>query len=544
MSPCTRVVARAGANLNRPNLARALKSSCALPSSSLTHGASSRRDPRLVLQPRISHHIVSGTRHYSISQVPEAQIPVRPLRVHTTDFLVDVAVERQSSLGVQGEEIWSMPKLWLRDICPCPQCQSPSSGQKRFATCDLNQDVSPKSVELKEDGSLQIEWENDSSGSNHSSVYPLEYLTSRYHASTHHGSPTLPDRIVWVRKTFEQGLASRNVEYADWMQGGAAYCQALQTLSAYGLVVVKNVPESEESVQRVGERIGPLMDTFYGFTWDVISKPDAENVAYTSEFLPLHQDLMYHDPIPKIQLLHCLKNECAGGDSLFSDGLYAAYNGWIRSRDEFKILRDRQLPIAYWYTKNGNHRYRTHSVIDVTDLPHPIPLATNWSPPFQAPLPLDHLVQHGPRAKPTYEGSEDHIPVTIGRERLSNWMAATKKFRALLEDPANMWQYKMEPGDCVVFDNRRVLHGRTQFEPSRGGQRHLRGAYLDEPTFDRARRQYVGAGKPYRIAAERKTIFMAEVAQARAILNERMAAEKIARKQAICNASIDEAGID
>jgi len=34
---------------------------------------------------------------------------------------------------------------------------------------------------------------------------------------------------------------------------------------------------------------------------------------------------------------------------------------------------------------------------------------------------------------------------------------------------------------CVVFDNRRVLHGRTEFEPN--GHRHLRGCYVDRTEF-------------------------------------------------------------
>jgi len=36
----------------------------------------------------------------------------------------------------------------------------------------------------------------------------------------------------------------------------------------------------------------------------------------------------------------------------------------------------------------------------------------------------------------------------------------------------------LEPGDVMVFHNRRVLHGRAAFDPS-GGRRHLHGAYVD-----------------------------------------------------------------
>lgn len=67
---------------------------------------------------------------------------------------------------------------------------------------------------------------------------------------------------------------------------------AMLQLQDYGLVLIDGVPELETSVERIGERIGPLRDTFYGRTWDVKDKPNAENVAYTSKHLGLHMDLL------------------------------------------------------------------------------------------------------------------------------------------------------------------------------------------------------------------------------------------------------------
>ena len=42
----------------------------------------------------------------------------------------------------------------------------------------------------------------------------------------------------------------------------------------------------------------------------------------------------------------------------------------------------------------------------------------------------------------------------------------------------------MAPGDCVLFDNRRVLHARRAFAVSDAGtERWLRGAYIDRDPF-------------------------------------------------------------
>jgi gamma-butyrobetaine dioxygenase len=35
----------------------------------------------------------------------------------------------------------------------------------------------------------------------------------------------------------------------------------------------------------------------------------------------------------------------------------------------------------------------------------------------------------------------------------------------------------LEPGDCLVFDNTRILHARTGFAAT--GRRHLQGCYSD-----------------------------------------------------------------
>src|SRR5690606_18117044 len=135
-----------------------------------------------------------------------------------------------------------------------------------------------------------------------------------------------PKRILWNRASYESLLAAGRcrISYQDWIGSDnngrdagatAAFQSALADLRRTGLIFVTDVPTSEHSVERVAHRIGPLQDTFYGRTWDVRNKARAENVAYTDKFLCLHQDLMYHDPVPGLQLLHCLANTCEGGES-------------------------------------------------------------------------------------------------------------------------------------------------------------------------------------------------------------------------------------
>lgn len=462
MSCRTRLVRRTGALFRQPLLARTLNAPLAL-------SCTASIWPILAPRRRMSYAPPDSKLLLTEGLTGTEYANVRATAVSQTSSHIHIQLDRQTSLG--EPEALVLPKIWLRDICPCPHCVSPSSGQKNFVTCDIDLSLYAKSMELTEHGALQIVWSQDPE---HTSVYSLEHIISRYLLSRVPKSPIITKRSLWDRQKFEHGLETRNVTYSDWIKGGDLFTRAIQNLSSYGLIVIKNVPQSHAAVEEIGERIGPLMETFYGRTWDVVSKPDAENVAYTNQFLGLHQDLLYHSPVPKIQLLHCLANDCEGGDSLFSDGLLAFYQskktsakppGWWTNLT--------QTEVPYWYTRNGNNRYRTHPIVSV-GRSYAIPLHINWSPPFQAPMLLT----------PPYDLKAELGKLWSDYDLLKGWWEAARLFQTAAENPENMWQYKMNPGDCVVFDNRRILHGRTSFEASQG-QRHLRGAYLDEMTFNK-----------------------------------------------------------
>jgi hypothetical protein len=70
---------------------------------------------------------------------------------------------------------------------------------------------------------------------------------------------------------------------------------------------------------------------------------------------------------------------------------------------------------------------------------------------------------------------EDHVRV---------WHQAARKFNDIIHKKENIHERMMKPGECVLFDNRRVLHARKAFEVADAGkERWLRGAYLDKDPF-------------------------------------------------------------
>ncbi|KAI1391558.1 Clavaminate synthase-like protein [Hypoxylon trugodes] len=340
---------------------------------------------------------------------------------------------------------------YLRDACECSHCVNPDSGQKKFSTCDVPVELPIEKVTKIADGGLEIVWKDD-------------FLTRDNHVSQYSSDTIAYKRIPIPRhrpKLWDKRMLKKDrltLDYDQWLAGKDEFLSGLRVLRTHGILFLRNVPPSEESVVSIANQIGNLQETFYGRTWDVRSKPNAENIAYTSSFLGLHQDLLYMQSPPRIQLLHCLENTCEGGESLFTDGLRAACLMKLGPERLYRSLLNRRL--KYHYTKHSHHYEYQRPVIEEN---RHTGFQAFWSPPFQASV-------------QTVCGKRQ------GGSVYNTWLEAATRFRQLLEDDMWMYEYKMQPGECVLFDNLRVLHGRKQFDTG-SGSRWLKGAYIAHDVF-------------------------------------------------------------
>ncbi|KAF4340636.1 tRNA-splicing endonuclease beta chain [Fusarium beomiforme] len=340
----------------------------------------------------------------------------------------------------------------LRDSCTCTTCVDPASGQKSFATTAVPSDIAIDSIRTTSNG-VGISFKNDMY-KDHEMILPWSVVDKALGQVPAEKMPyprqdavyPKTGRTFWDKATIKQRV--RKIDYHEFMKGDDAFWHTLLDLSNLGLVFLKNVPHDEKSIVSITTRIANIKETFYGRTFDVRAKPDAENVAYTSGYLGLHQDLLYLESPPAIQLLHCMENSCNGGESLFSDGLFAGKLLWLQKSPTVKNLA--RVKIPYHYEKHGYFYRQQRSLFDVG--PDGNLAAVYWSPPFQ---------------------NQFQVPAVDARA----WLEPAQLFDGLINDPDAMFEMKMKPGECVLFDNLRVMHGRNQFDVG-GGSRWLRGAYI------------------------------------------------------------------
>ncbi|KAL2886250.1 Gamma-butyrobetaine dioxygenase [Ceratocystis lukuohia] len=419
-------------------------------------------------------------------------------RRHTSSYISSTIAESASpslSSAWDGPTAHIPAKLvaasvFLRDACRCPHCVTPSSGQKTFGTFDIPADIRPRHVDILPDFTLRITWTADvaSAPHGHVSEYSPQYLRSLQlkRAGKHEDQHDFraPQRAVGM-KLWDGAAARQHVQripYAEFMDTSddSGLWRALLDLEALGLVFLTDVPRDKESVARIGLRINTLQETFYGRTWDVVSKPQAENVAYTAGFLGLHQDMLYVQQPPRIQLLHCMVNSATGGESLFSDARLAAQKlldrstaGDTQAARYVQLLAD--FRVRYHYTTPPFTYRNSWPVLQFRDTFDSRGVSCReldevwWSPPFQAP---------NPPADPQAEGISDLEAERRSRE----WLQALQVLRGLIEHPDHVYETKMGAGDCALFDNRRVLHARRAFDTA-SGERWLRGTYISDEDF-------------------------------------------------------------
>jgi gamma-butyrobetaine dioxygenase len=326
------------------------------------------------------------------------------------------------------------PAVWLRDNCPCRRCTDPGSGQRLVDVLDIPDDVSVCSVDPLP-GSVRVTYAPDG----HESRFPLEWLT----ASSPEDPRTADGKDLWPSADLE-------VPSWTWTRYLDDRRPALSSVLRLGFVLLRSVPVREGVVAEVAETFGFVRETNYGRVFDVRAEPDPENLANSALEITPHTDNPYRDPVPTIQLLHCLRNAAAGGDTGLVDGFAAAAALRESHPDEFAVLTS--VPRSFSYRATGVSLRAVRPVIE-----------------------LDSLGRvRGVRFNNRSAGPVLSDAVLSDAER---YYRAYRLWTTLLRRPSARLTLRLDPGDCLIFDNTRILHARTAFTAT--GERHLQGCYAD-----------------------------------------------------------------
>ena len=333
--------------------------------------------------------------------------------------------------------------MWLRDNCP--SAHDPDSRHRMFNILKVTTEINPKTYSLNKDGKLEIEW----SEGNHKSIYDLNWLRDNCYTIKNKKKYISPYEL-WD-SSLQEKLESVKITFKEIMDTNEGLIRWLKLLHHKGIAIVEGCPVEDKSGFKILNKISHTRETFFKTPFEVINIPKPNNSAYTAHALRNHMDLPWFELPPGYQFLHCLINDSEGGNSSAIDGFAVAEYLRNNEKETFQTLST--IPLKF---RDKDYTQQSHRS-------------------FHAPaisLTKDNDFHDIRFSVATMDALDCHPDV------MDKVYKAHHRFGNLLHDKKFQINFRLEPGDIFSFNNRRVLHGRTEFDPN-SGHRHLQGYYMD-----------------------------------------------------------------
>lgn len=349
----------------------------------------------------------------------------------------DVVLKWADGATLRAHRLW----LWENDV---------SRGAIDLATreglidpAELSLDIVVSAATIDSSGALAVSWQASETVSQFHPGW-LHHVA----VGLHRPQSWLPEAIVWNSASLPSPPSH------DLVGLTAGSSAAVNDLLRYGLTRLTNCPADPNFLEDLVPHFGPLQDSSFGQIWDVKVEVDPISTANTTLRLGPHTDLPSRETPPGIQMLHCLENTCVGGLSQMTDGLAVAAHIAEAEPEMYEAL----TTLRWIFFSRGpevDHRW-SGPLID---------LGVEGSPvTFRAFYPVRAFPDMDPQM----------VSLAYESMRLFSSLAGSSEYQI---------SYQFEPGDVVIFDNRRILHGRSAYagaadSRAQDGRRHLRGCYL------------------------------------------------------------------
>jgi gamma-butyrobetaine dioxygenase/trimethyllysine dioxygenase len=329
---------------------------------------------------------------------------------------------------------------WLRHNCELDR--HPTTGERTVDSSELPDTLAVRAARFDGDV-LEVRWAHD----DRVSRYPSTWLRTHAYAVDRPDVPAPSSELARIELVAPPGSPV-----------GALVPTLLERVRAEGAVVVRRgagapPPEAEtEAWIAAFEAFGlALVGTHFGRIEDLrtdnTTNANTDQLGYTDAGIGLHTDQPFLDRPPRYQLLQGIRSAETGGDNMIADGL-AAFR-YLASVDAEAATLLLETPVRF-------HRKQAAFEREVIAPLVRLPSATG----------------EGFQIRASYFTMAPH---RLRFDRMAGWYRAHDAFVRLLRDPRHHYRFRLAPGDALLYDNHRVLHGRTAFT----GARWVRGVYFD-----------------------------------------------------------------
>ena len=336
---------------------------------------------------------------------------------------------------------------WLRDNANDPKTRDKNNGQRLISVSDIPVNSYIKSASLDKKGKnitlnflpkkKQIRF---SASWLEKNVYDKKQNNSKVWIH--------PDLKTWSKATLKRVPI---ISYKSAKSDKKLLLKWLKSLHSYGFAKMSECEKKSGTVIKIAKLFGYIRETNYGKWFDVKSKLNAVNLAYTNLGLQAHTDNPYRNPVPTMQILHCLKSSTKGGDSKVVDGFKAALRLKKENKNYFNLLSKYCSRFEFKGKKNVHLKSR---------------------------FPMIELSPDN-ELRAVHFNNRSIAPITdVPYNDMPDYYKAYRKFSSIIDDPDMAITFKLIPGECFILDNTRVLHARTAYSGT--GSRWLQGCYADK----------------------------------------------------------------
>jgi trimethyllysine dioxygenase len=332
--------------------------------------------------------------------------------------------------------------LWLRDHAHDEATIHPVTRQRLLHTAALPSDLRAEAV-TNHDGVVRITWH----GGVEVSELPCEFLHRFRSPAPARAETTSP--VLWDREVIAD--APLRIEYDRVMTSDAGVHEWLSKIATYGFAIVTGTPPTAAASESLIRRVGYVRETIFGGFWEFTDDLAKADLAYTTQHLASHTDGTYSHDAPGLQMLHCLAFDGTGGESTLVDGFKIAATMATEEPNLFALLSTVAIPGHY--IGDGSHLMAARTVFR-----------------------HDH---NGTLVQVSYNNS-DRAPFLLPADEMATLYSALRTFDRLANAESMQWTQVLRPGDALLFDNWRTLHGRHAYT----GKRTMCGAYLNHEDFE------------------------------------------------------------
>ncbi|PLW40632.1 hypothetical protein PCASD_08355 [Puccinia coronata f. sp. avenae] len=347
--------------------------------------------------------------------------------------------------------------IWLRDNCRCEKCFHPYTKQRLLSTFQIPLNIQPTQVVLEGEGFF-VTWPDG-----HQSFLSLSFLLQNsYNPPINPARRSFPHRATEKKYLWDNSIINSmpHVSYKDIFStdglhrtGDFYVLEWLRKIDKYGFCLVDDVPPTPEATEKLLREIAFIRETHYGAFWDFTANMEHGDTAYTNLALGAHTDTTYFSDPAGLQLFHLLSPPTSheGGKSLLVDGFAAAAKLRRESPEAYDMLSE--VPIDTHASGGTDVAFRPLIPQPVlSHHPHTGELTiVRWNPDDRLPF----CGRSGVSVKRLYQAIRD-------------WESIIKS------SSMELWT-QMKMGQALIFDNHRILHGRSSFK----GSRRLCGGYVN-----------------------------------------------------------------